>query len=147
MTARQIVTKVQARVCAALNLGPSGFDEEELFDSYREFLRPRIDIDENVEEWGGHIKLFSDGSHKFAQRWPRSLTGGTVIEVKVQVEFMDPTAMLKISQDTNSVGAEVPLWASISRMSFRLIAQVWTVCRGQGTLQSVRVSGLSKIRA
>eukprot|EP00439_Symbiodinium_sp_Y106_P053677 s6844_g7.t1 len=127
-TCRQIVHDIQQRVCDKLSGGKPGYDEEELFEELRAWLRrrgkPGYDEEELFEELRAwlrrrgvepdpwvklHLVMRTvNGCKVLNQRWPllADITDGT-----------DDAAPAPPVSSSPQDGGESPFWISISRHS------------------------------
>ena len=106
-TCRQIVHDIQQRVCDKLSGGKPGYDEEELFEELRAWLRRRgVEPDPWVKL---HLVMRTvNGCKVLNQRWPllADITDGT-----------DDAAPAPPVSNSPQDGGESPFWISISRHS------------------------------
>ena len=106
-TCRQIVHDIQQRVCDKLSGGKPGYDEEELFEELRAWLRRRgVEPDPWVKL---HLVMRAvNGCKVLNQRWPllADITDGT-----------DDAAPAPPVSSSPQDGGESPFWISISRHS------------------------------
>lgn len=120
LTARQVITNIQVKICEAISKGPNQYDEEELQDEYARYLEERAGYDK-AEALEAALKMkdcYPDSGNTLAQEWP--LTEQEFLdEAAIQASSDHPEHLLKKMQSEEDGGLEQPFWVSIGRTGFR----------------------------